>query len=121
MDNSQTPDRSQNIADLRSVGHVMIEMLTRTQPRETEALKLPFDILTEEPYTDCESFLAIASKQEADLKTYREHLLLLQRQLATWKNQVSEKKQLERLLKLSNLPEEKMCSRRPPWDLDMIG
>jgi endo-beta-N-acetylglucosaminidase D len=91
----------------------MIEMLTRTQPRETEVLRLPFDIatMTEESYTHCESFLAIASKQAADLKIYREHLDLLQRQLATWKNQTTE--QLERLLELSTLPEESMCSRCP--------
>jgi hypothetical protein len=115
IDDSHVPDGIQNIADLRSVGHVMIEMLTRTQPSEAEVLRLPFSItdMSEESYTHCQSFLAIASKQAADLKTYREHLDLLQRQLATWKIQTTGEKQIEQLLKLSALPEASMCSRRP--------
>ena len=100
VDNAEAPDGSSEITDLRSVGTVMIKMLTRVEINNGKTLRLPTDELDpSENYTDCERFLEIASKEETNLKSYRKQLLLLKDvQLATWKwkDMPSEIEQLER-------------------------
>jgi hypothetical protein len=107
VDKSEAPDESTKIVDLRSVGVVMIKMLTRTEISHAEPLRLQLpsnnrDAL--EDYIGCERFLEIAedaSKKETDLRSYRKQLLILKDvQLATWhwRDMPSEKEQLEKEL-----------------------
>ena len=98
VDKSETLDGSTEIVDLRSVGVVMIKMLTRTEISHGESLKLPSTKPgAPEDYIGCERFLEIAedtSKKETDLRSYRKQLLLLKDvQLETWhwRNMPSEK------------------------------
>lgn len=103
VDRSEIPDGSIEFVDLRSVGVVMIKMLTRTEISHAEPLMLPSNKLDAlEDYIGCERFLEIAedaSKKKTDLRSYRKRLLLLKDiQLATWhwRNMPSEKDQLEK-------------------------
>jgi hypothetical protein len=100
VDRSEIPDGSTEIVDLRSVGVVMIKMLTRTEISHAEPLILPSNKLDAlEDYIGCEGFLKDASEKKTDLRSYRKRLLLLKDiQLATWhwRNMPSEKEQLEK-------------------------
>ena len=86
VDKSKTTDGSTKIADLRSVGAVMIKMLTRRKISHSEPLKFPSGKTdSSKYYMGCESFLEIASKEETDIRSYRKQLVLLKDvQLATW-------------------------------------
>jgi hypothetical protein len=103
VDKSETADGRTEITDLRSVGVVMIKMLTTTEINNTETLKLPNDKLDHsEDYTDCRLFLEIASKVQIDLGSYRKQLLHLKDvQLATWTHIPLNEELLERSRSLS--------------------
>lgn len=103
VDKSETADGRTEITDLRSVGVVMIKMLTTTEINNTETLKLPNDKLDHsEDYTDCRLFLEIASKVQIDLGSYRKQLLHLKDvQLATWTYIPLDEELLERSRSLS--------------------
>lgn len=103
VDKSETADGRTEITDLRSVGVVMIKMLTTTEINNTETLKLPNDKLDHsEDYTDCRLFLEIASKVQIDLGSYRKQLLHLKDvQLATWTHIPLDEELLERSRSLS--------------------
>jgi hypothetical protein len=103
VDKSETADGKTEITDLRSVGVVMIKMLTAIEINNMEILKLPNDKLDHsEDYTDCRLFLEIASKVQIDLGSYRKQLLHLKDvQLATWAHIPLDEELLERSRGLS--------------------
>lgn len=103
VDRSTGLDEIRVITDIRSVGTVMIEMLTRTKIGDAEPLKLPSEKLHHsiESYKDCESFLELASRKETDPASYSGLLLLLEAQLSTWDNMLSNENQLKRSQELS--------------------
>lgn len=100
VDRSIALDGKTVITDIRSIGTVMIEMLTRTKIGDAEPLKLPADRLHYplESYRGCMEFLELASRGETNLKRYFGLLLLLEAQLSNWR---SKDNQLERSLELS--------------------
>lgn len=100
VDRAIALDGKTTITDIRSIGTVMIEMLTRTKIGNAEQLKLPADRLFYPPesYRGCIEFLQLASRKEKNLKSYLGLLLLLVTQLSNWE---STDNRLERSRELS--------------------
>lgn len=105
VDRSEIPDGSTEFVDLRSIGVVMIKMLTRTEISHAEPLMLPSDKLDPlEDYIGCKKFLKIAEDTLKKKTDYCKRILLLKDdELATWhwRNMPSEKELLERCRTLS--------------------
>jgi hypothetical protein len=105
VDRSETLGESTEFVDLRSVGVVMIKMLTRTEISHAEPLILPSDKFGPlEDHIGCKKFLKIAEDTLETKTDYCKRILLLKDdELATWhwRNMPSEKELLERCRTLS--------------------
>jgi hypothetical protein len=102
VDRSETPGESTEFVDLRSVGVVMIKMLTRTELSHAEPLILPSDKLDPlEDYDGCKKFLKIAEDTLKKKTDYCERILDLKDVTWHWRNMPSDKELLERCRTLS--------------------